>query len=88
MSNEDFHKIFMSVLDNHAPMKKKIVRGNNAPFMTKALFKVIMHRSELKNNFHKKPSEENKSLYKIQRNICVNLLKREKRNHYNNLDLE
>ena len=35
MSYEGFHKIFMTVLDKHAPMKKKIVRGNNAPFMTK-----------------------------------------------------
>ena len=62
MKHEDFHNIFMIVLDVHAPMKQKIVRGNNAPFMTKRL-------------------------YKRQRNFCVALLKREKRNYYNNLDL-
>ena len=55
--------------------------------MTKALSKEIMHRSKLKNNFNKKPAEENKTLYKKHRNFCVALIKREKRNHYNNLDL-
>ena len=88
MSYEDFHKIFMSILDNHAPMKKKTVRGNNAPFMTKALSKEVMRRSKLKNNFNKNPTEENRSLYKKQRNMCVNLLRKEKRNYYNNLDLK
>ena len=35
------------VHDKHAPIKKKIVRGNEAPFMTKELSKVIMNRSKL-----------------------------------------
>ena len=30
----------------------------------------------------------NKTNYKRQRNFCVNLLKREKRNYYNNLDIK
>ena len=87
MSYEDFHEIFIRVLDMHAPIKTKKVRGNNAPFMTKALSKEIMHRSKLKNNFNKKPTDENKRLYNKQRNFCVALLKKEKRNYYNNLDL-
>ena len=87
MSYEDFHEIFIRVLDRHAPMKTKIVRGNNGPFMTKTLSKEIMHRSKLKNNYNKIPTEENKKLYKKQRNFCVALLKREKRNYYNNLEL-
>ena len=32
-------------------MKKKIVRGNEAPFMTKELSKAIMNRSKLKNRY-------------------------------------
>ena len=51
--------------------------------MTKALSKEIMCRSKLKNNFNKNPTK-----YKKQRNLCVNLLKKEKRNYYNNLDLK
>ena len=30
---DDFITIFKRVLDRHAPSKKKIVRGNQAPFM-------------------------------------------------------
>ena len=76
----------LRVLDRHAPIKTK-VRGNNGPFTTKALSKEIMHISKLKTNFNKKPTEENKRLYKKRRNFCVALLKKEKRNYYNNLDL-
>ena len=71
MSYEEFHEIFVRVLDRHAPIKTKKVRGNNGPFTTKALSKEIMHRR----------------LYKKQRNLCVTLLKREKKKYYNNLDL-
>ena len=44
----DFQSIFTRVLHNHAPIKKKILRFNNSPFMTKTLRKAIMHRSKLK----------------------------------------
>ena len=46
-----------------------------------------MHRSKLKNNFNKNPTEANKKIYNKQRNLCVSLLKKEKRKYYNNLDL-
>ena len=48
MSYDDFKEIFIKVLNLHAPMKKKLVRGNNAPFMNKYLSKAFMHRSKLK----------------------------------------
>ena len=85
---ENFTKIFMGVLNNYAPMKKKVVRGNNAPFMNKTLSKEFMHRSKLKNKFHKKPTKSNEVAYKKQRNFCVSLLRREKKKHYNNLDMK
>ena len=85
---DDFKYIFLSVLDNHAPMKKKMVRGNNAPFMNKMLSKEFMHRSKLKNKYNKNPTEENKVSYKRQRNFCVSLLKKEKKKYYNNLDIK
>ena len=46
-----------------------------------------MHRSKLKNRYHKSPTEANKSLYKKYRNFCVSLLKKEKKKYYTNLDL-
>ena len=56
--------------------------------MSKLLSKEIMHRSKLKNKFNKIPTEENRNLYKKQRNICVNLLRKEKKSYFNNLDLK
>ena len=84
---EDFQNIYMKVLNTHAPMKTKTIRGNNCPFMNKILSKAFMYRSRLKNRFNKTPSKENELLYKRQRNFCVSLLKKEKRKYFNNLDL-
>ena len=83
-----FKSILMTVLDIHAPKKKKVVRGNNAPFMNKTLSKEFMHRSKLKNSYHKNPTERNKIQYRKQRNFCVSLLRKEKKKYYNNLDLK
>ena len=88
MSLDDFKEIFMNVLNLHAPMKKKLLRGNNAPFMNKYLSNSFMHRSKLKNKYNKNPTETNNLLYKKQRNLCVNLLKKETKKYYNNLDLK
>ena len=40
-----FTDVFRSVLNKHVSLKTKIIRRNQAPFMTKALRKVIMTRS-------------------------------------------
>ena len=45
-----------------------------------------MTRSRLKNMYLKNPNSENKLSYSKQKNYCTNLLKREKRKYYNNLD--
>ena len=34
---EEFEEIFMNLLEHHAPLKKKILRANNAPYITKKL---------------------------------------------------
>ena len=61
-----FTNIFRMVLGKHAPIKKKkIVRGNEAPFMTKKLSKAIINRSKLKNKYTKWPSRENILAFKI-----------------------
>ena len=55
--------------------------------MNKTLSKAFMHRSKLKNRYNKFPTEINLNNYKKHRNYCVNLLGREKKKFYNNLDL-
>ena len=41
-----FYKVCTEVLNKHAPPKKKYVRGNNKPFMNKAISKAIMLRRD------------------------------------------
>ena len=45
----DLNKVTKGVLDKHPPCKKKYVRANDGPFMTKELRKANMKRSRLKN---------------------------------------
>ena len=82
----EFKHIFMRVLNQHAPLKTKIIRANNAPFMNKSLRKHIMTRSRLKNKLNNEPSEKNEKAYKKQRNLCVNLFKKAKKEYYTNLN--
>ena len=42
-----FEKLFMTVLNRHAPLKTKMIRGNHAPFMNKQVRKSIMKRNQL-----------------------------------------
>ena len=87
MTYDEFKDVFMKSLDEYAPLKEKFIRGNNAPFMNKTLSKAFMQRAKLKNKYNKVPTEENNLLYKNQRNYCANLLKKVKRDYYNNLDI-
>ena len=74
-----FYKVCTEVLDQHAPCKKKYVCGNNKQFMNKALSKAIMQMTILINKFLKDPSAANKSSDNKQRNWCVSLLEKEKK---------
>ena len=75
------------MLDKHAPAKKKYVRANHAPFMTRALRKAIMLRSRLKNKHNNSRTVENWNNFRKQRNRCVKLFRQAKRDYYNKLDI-
>ena len=55
---------FLKVVNQHAPLKVKILRGNHAPLVDKQLRKEIYKRSKLRNKYCKNPSEQNAALYK------------------------
>ena len=57
----DFQNIFLTIWNVHAPVKKKVVRGNNAPFMNRTLSKAFMHRAKLRNKSHKFPTPDYRS---------------------------
>ena len=74
-----FNDTVLSVLEKHAPKKLKYIRSNNCNFMTKELRKAIMNRSKLRNKFLKTRNEESKRRFNRQRNLCVSLLRKNKR---------
>ena len=74
------------VLNQRALRKKKYVRGYNKRFMNKELPKAIMLRAKLRNKFLKDPSAVNKCSYNKQRNWCILLLRKEKKNFFANLN--
>ena len=55
---------FLETIDKHAPLKKKFVRGNQAPFMNREYQKAIYTRTRLKNKNWRDPFSENKLAYK------------------------
>ena len=85
ISNDEYVSLCMKILDRHAPIKTKYIRGNDQPFITKELRKEHMKRSRLKNSYQKNKSDENLLAYRKQRNLCVNLLKKVKRSYFENL---
>ena len=85
-SFEGFQKTCLSALNKLAPLKKKYIRANQAPFFNKELQQAIMCRSKLRNKFLKQRSVNNKKAYNKQRNFCTNLLRKTKKTYYSNLD--
>ena len=84
---ESFEDVFLTILNKHAPLKKKVLRSNQAPYMTKALRKAIMRRSELESKYFKNKTNENKARFKKQKKICSKLYKKERKKFYSNLEL-
>jgi hypothetical protein len=81
-----FIDIAYQALNELAPSKQRFVRGNQSPFINKECSKAIMTRSRLRNKFWKYNTPENRKAYSKQRNYCVSLLRKTKRNYYNNLN--
>ena len=75
------------VLDKHAPLKKKTLKANNSPFMTKQLRKMIMNRSRCKNKHFKNKTAANWENYRKLRNDCVKLTKKFKREYFQNFNI-
>ena len=84
----EFEDIFLIVLQNHAPLKKKLIRANHAPYMTKALRKSMMRRSQLETKYYKSKLPDDKKAYKKQKNFVSRLYKKEMKFFYRNLDLK
>ena len=71
-------------IQRHAPIKKRYVRANQAPFINKKINKEIMKRSRLRNKFLNTKSGIDRKAHHKQRNLCVSLIRREKNFFSNN----
>ena len=65
----EFEAVFLTELNKHAPLKKKFLRHNNNPLITKDLRKQIMVRSKLRNIFNKNRNHENWCKYRVSSDI-------------------
>ena len=84
-SCDQFLLTFESVLDKHAPVMRRKVRGNQMPFMNIPLRHAIMRRSELRNLCHKSRKSSDWDNYRKQRNYCVKLRNKARRDYFNNM---
>ena len=76
---------FRKVLDKHASLETKRVRGNQSPFMTKELSKVVMNKSKTRNKYIKQLSRENFLAIKTAKNYSNNLTRTTKKNFFQNV---
>ena len=58
------------------------------PFMNKLLSRAHMKRTRLRNCYLKKRSEQNRLSYVKQRNYCVSLLRKNKKDYYANFNVK
>ena len=88
-NNELELDIFKTALDEviqrHAPMKQRYVRSNQTSFIKKKINKEIMKRSWLRTNFLNTKVDIDRKAYNKQGNLCVSLIRRKKKNFFNNI---
>ena len=85
---QKFIDICIKTLDKFAPRKKRYSRGNNMPFMNKSFCRAHMKRTWLRKCYLKNRSEQNRLSYVKQRNYCVSLLRKTKKDYYANLNVK
>ena len=84
---DQFEKKFMEVLEKHAPLKKKTLRANDAPYMTKTLRKAMMKRTELANKYNKTKNMQDYNNFRKHKNYVNRLYKKERKTYFNSLDI-
>ena len=83
-----FEKVHEDVLNRHAPLKTRMIRGNEKPHMNKELRKALMVKRRLKHTANVTHLEEDVLNYKRQRNKCTFLNRRRRKEAYTELDVK
>ena len=82
---QHFLNIFGGILNKHAPIKKRYIRANQRSLMTRELSKTVVKKSKLRHRPLKEKSEVSGKGCTTQRNYCVNLLTKTKREYFANI---
>ena len=83
---ENLLKSFCQYLTSILQKKRKFIRANTSNFVTKNFRKAIMKRSKLRKNYLRERTNQGKSLYNEQINICMSILRKNKRDYLGNLN--
>ena len=83
----EFEEAFITVLEKHAPLTNKIIRGNHAPYMNRTLRKAMMRRTQLQNKYYNSRKCEDLTAFKRQRNFVSRLYKKQRKKYFNEMDI-
>ena len=76
-----FVTLFKSIVDRHAPIKTKKIRGNNKPFMNSELNNAIKQKSKIRNIYNKWKSRENYLAWQNIKYKCKRLANKAEKDH-------
>ena len=69
-------ELITTVVNDHAPLKKRVIKHHQVPYMNSELRKSINVRNMLKRKFDQCKDYENWERYRRQRNIVIKLRKK------------
>ena len=70
---DHWHKLYNSVLDEHAPLKKEHVRGDQLPWITQSIQREISYRNRLFKLHKRNPTQLSWETFRKQRNKVTSL---------------
>ena len=75
--------LYRDVLDTHAPLKTKIIKTRQCPYMNSTWRKAIFKKHQLHNRFLKSRTRQNWQSFRKQRNLCEKLKRNSIRQYMN-----
>ena len=81
-----FENIFLTIFEEHAALKKKLLHANHAPYVTKARWKGIMKRSYFEKLYFKRRTPSSLKKYNKQKNYGSKLYKKERKAYFDKIN--
>ena len=83
---DQFKTALNEAIQRHAPIKKWYVQANQELFINKKINKEIVKRLRLRDKFLNTKCDTDRKAYNKQRNLCVILIRSEKKNFFSNFN--